>query len=258
MRQLIALLIWLCVINTSVRAAETSFVLFAAASTTNALTEISERYEKLGHGRPALVFGSSATLARQIALGAPADVYISANSEWMEYLETEGMLQHNSRRELLGNRLVIAVPNDSPVGASDKNPLKQLFPLGRIAVADPTSVPAGRYAKQALTSTGDWQSIAKHLVFTSNVRIALKWIARGEVAGGITYATDVEIEPAVRAIWHFPENSHPRITYEIAQLKERNALGTAQFLSYLNSSEARAVFKRHGFLPPSANGADER
>ena len=254
MRRIAILLSLFCAISTHARADESLLTLFAAASTTDALTEIAKGFEMLGHSRPVLVFGSSATLARQIAHGAPADLYLSANGEWVDYLEAEGLLQKKSRQELLGNSLVVAVPDDSPFVASEINPIDQILFLGRLAMADPASVPAGRYAKEALGTLGLWQSASQQAVIATDVRVALKWIARGEVAGGITYATDAAIEPSVRAIWQIPAGSHARIKYEIARITGKETQVSSLFLDYLKSKEARAVFSRYGFLLPRANG----
>jgi molybdate transport system substrate-binding protein len=254
MGRVYALLILVFALVAPARASEPTVILFAAASTTDAVTEVAQAYEAQGHGRVRTVFGSSATLARQIAHGAPADVYLSANTDWVDYLAARDAIAPDTRHTLLGNSLVLAVPHDSPLVADAESPFTNLLAHGRIALADPASVPAGQYAKQALSSVGQWSEASGHLVYAANVRAALKWIARGEVAGGIVYATDAAIEPTVRPIWTFPAASHTAIAYESVRTGAANNASADRLHAFLNGPDAMAIFTRHGFLLPLKDG----
>lgn len=218
--------------------------IFAAASLTSVITDIAAAF-------PArLVFGSSAALARQIEQGAPADVFISANPQWISYLSAQGMIDAGSRRAIAGNRLVLAVAKDA------SSEITAVPDHGRMAIADPGFVPAGRYAKEALTTSGQWDSVSKRAVFAPDVRAALAWIARGEVASGIVYATDAEAEPSVRVGYVFPSQDHSPIIYQAAAVAgAEQPEAAARFLGFLKGRAGQQHFARHGFLPPpgSAN-----
>jgi molybdate transport system substrate-binding protein len=222
---------------------------FAAASLTDALNEIGKSWQqKTGH-TAAFSFAASSVLARQIENSAGADVFLSADSEWMDYLDNRGLIAHGTRKNLLGNHLVLV----APAGAAAAPAIAPHFDLlgalggGRLAIADPDSVPAGKYAKASLTSLGVWNAVVDHLALAENVRVALAYVARGEAPLGIVYATDALSEPKVRIVGTFPDNSHPPIVYPAALTKDAKPLAKA-FLDYLDGPEARAVFRKDGFV----------
>ncbi len=231
------------------RAAENSPVLaFAAASLTDALTEIGTAYKAGGGTEVVFSFAGSMTLARQIEASSGADLFIAADMESMDYLSDRGLILEPSRRDLLANRLVLIAPADSAValGIAPDFPLAAALQGGRLSIADTLSVPAGRYAKAALTSLGVWQSVSDRLAETEDVRAALALVSRGEAPLGIVYATDALAEPRVRTVGAFPEDAHPPILYPAALTKDAR-LGAAAFLTYLQSTQARDVFIRKGF-----------
>lgn len=229
------------------RAAEVT--VFAAASLTDALNEIGKSWQqKTGH-TAAFSFAASSVLARQIENSAGADVFISADSDWMDYLDNRGLIAHDTRRNLLGNHLVLIAPASSAV----KLTIAPRFDLagalggGRLAIADPDSVPAGKYAKSSLTSLGVWNAVVDHLAQAENVRVALAYVARGEAPLGIVYTTDAMSEPKVKIVGTLPENSHPPIVYPAALTKDAKPFAKA-FLDYLDGPDARAVFRKDGFV----------
>ena len=223
---------------------------YAAASLTNALEEIADRWQRAGHPRPVLVFGASSTLAKQIESGAPADVFVSADATWMDHLDRAGRLAPGSRTALLGNRLVMIVPRGRrfPVRMQRGFDLPAAF-RGRICTGEPGVVPAGTYARQALQSLGWWMALEPRLVGTEDVRTALSFVERGECALGIVYATDARISTRVEVLARFPANTHAPIVYPAALVRGASPEGRA-FAQYLRSAQARAVFDRHGFTRP--------
>ena len=238
---------------TAGNAADTApeIVVFAAASTTNAVTEIGRMFEARQLGRITLSFASSSTLAKQIEKGAPADVYISANKKWMDYLEEKHLLTDGSRFDLLGNRIVLIVPADSPVTKIDVLPG---FPLvdhlgadGRLAIGDPDHVPAGTYGRKALENLGSWKPLEDRLAPMKDVRAALVLVERGEAPVGLVYATDAAISAKVRVVGTFPADAHPPIVYPVAAVIDGKTPEAMKFLSFLKSSEAREVFEKYGF-----------
>jgi len=221
---------------------------FAAVSTTDALTEIATLYERHHGLRVRLNFAASSTLARQIAAGAPADVFLSANPRWMDYLGEEELLDDESRRDLLGNRLVLIVPKAAPLPFSidGEKPLGERLP-GRLALGDPEHVPAGMYAAEALQSLGWEQSVRGKMLPCPNVRMALAAVELGEAAAGIVYATDAAMSRKVDLLGVFPEQTHSPIRYPVALVGSVSE-SAVRFLQYLGSTEAREVFDRHGFI----------
>lgn len=221
---------------------------FAAASLTDTLKAAAAAYKaKTGIG-VTLSFGGSSTLARQIEQGARADIFLSADSDWMDYLQKKGLIADASRKDLLGNRLVlIAGPGarHAPKIASHFN-LAGALGDRRLAMADPAAVPAGKYAKAALTALGVWDSVASKTVQAENVRMALEYVARGEAPYGIVYATDAKVAPAVRVVGTFPENTHAAIVYPAALTRTASS-GAKAFLDFLSSAQARAIFEKAGF-----------
>jgi molybdate transport system substrate-binding protein len=221
---------------------------FAAASLTDSLKSVAAAYQAKTGNKIVLSFGASSTLARQIEQGARADIFISADNDWMDYLQKKGLIAPATRRDVLGNRLVL-------VAAADAGPVPKIAPgfdlagaLGgrRLAIADPASVPAGKYAKAALTSLGVWDHVVAKVAPAENVRAALEYVARGEAPFGIVYATDAKVAPDLRIAGVFPANSHPPIVYPAA-LTGTAAPGAKAFLDFLTSAAARAIFEKAGF-----------
>lgn len=222
---------------------------FAAASTTDALNEVIGAYTKAGGETVLASYASSSTLAKQVEQGAPADVFVSANPKWMDYLEKAGLLKDGSRADLLGNALVLVAPKDSTVAPTLEKgfPLADLLGDGRLSVGDPDHVPAGIYAKTALTTFGVWAVAEPKLARASDVRGALALVERGEAPLGIVYSTDAAITDGVRIAATFPEDSHDPITYPVALTKEAGP-DAAGFLDFLKTDEAKAIFERYGFV----------
>lgn len=223
---------------------------YAAASLKTALDEVVKTYSDDGGGAVSVSYASSAALARQIEHGAPADVFISADLDWMEYLAARGLIDPATRRTLVGNRLVLVAPNDSQISITIEHGFKLADALagGRLAVGDVTAVPAGKYAKAALESLGVWSSVAGTLAPAENVRAALAFVAMGEAPLGIVYATDAAAEPKLRIVGEFPASSHPAIVYPAAVIAGSAAPERARgLLDALGSSTAQAIFERYGF-----------
>ncbi len=227
-------------------------MLFAAASTAQAIEEVVAAYEASHADRVKAVFAASSTLARQIAQGAPADIFLSANRDWMDYLEERGLLGVGSRVHPLANRLVLIAPAASatvqPVDA--ETDFSALLAGGRLAMGDPGHVPAGIYAKAALERLGHWPRLAGRLAYTSDVRGALALVERGEAAAGIVYATDAALSERVRVIGSFPAELTPPIAYALALVGQEPRRAARRFYDFLLGPEARRLFLRHGFLAP--------
>jgi molybdate transport system substrate-binding protein len=223
-------------------------LVFAAASLTNVLGELSTDWQKTSGVTVKLSFAASSVLARQIEAGGRADVFISADQEWMDYLQSRGLIEKPTRRDLVGNRLVLIAPADSKIELkiAPGFPLAAALGGGRLATGDPDTVPVGRYARSALISLGLWEEIQDRLVRADNVRSAMMFVARGEVPLGITYATDALVDPKVRIVDTFPANTHAPITYPAAVVN--GARGEAlPFVEFLGSARARDIWKRYGF-----------
>ena len=225
---------------------------FAAASTTNALTDIGRLFGENQLGRFIPSFAASSTLAKQIEQGAPADIFISANPKWMDYLQQRGLLAPGTRFNLLGNRLVLIAPKEGKAGISIAPgfDLAGLLGTDKLAMGDPDHVPAGIYGKQALESLGIWQAVAPKVARCKDVRAALVLVERAEAPLGIVYATDAAISRKVKVIGTFPENSHAAITYPVAVLAGRETYTARAFLRFLKSPQATAIFNRYGFSVP--------
>ena len=230
----------------SVRAAAAEPVtVFAAASLKESLDEAAAAYEQ-ATGTPVRVsYAASSALARQIEQGAPAQVFISADLEWMDYLQQRGRVDAASRHELLGNRLVLVAPQDglARVDLARAGSIAAALGAGRLAVGQTASVPAGKYARAALQSLGQWDGVKTRLAESESVRAALMLVARGEAPLGIVYA---KAEPRVRVAATFPEASHPRIVYPVAALRG-SSTDAADFVRWLSSPAARGIFVRRGF-----------
>ena len=223
-------------------------VVFAAASLTNALDEAAQLFERQGGAHAKISYAASSALAKQIENGAPADLFISADLDWMDYLERRHLIRTSTRENLLGNRLVLVAPTDSGSTVEIKPgvDLAGLLGGGRLAMADPDTVPSGKYGKAALTYLGVWDAVAPRVAQAENVRAALVFVARGETPLGIVYATDARSEPAVKVVGTFPEESHPKIVYPVA-LTASAKPEARKFLEFLLSSEAAPSFEAQGF-----------
>jgi len=224
-------------------------LVLAASSLQDALGEVSDTWTSQGHAAPVLSFAGTAALARQVEAGAPADLFISADTKWMERLSQGGAIRESTRKPLLINRLILIAPANGHASVDIHSNGKLLDALGngRLAIADPEAVPAGRYARESLVSLGAWDEIESRIVPTENVRLALALVARGEVALGIVYETDALAEPDVRVAAKFPESSHSPIVYPAAILTASRHDEALAFLDFLSSPEASAIFRRHGF-----------
>jgi len=223
---------------------------FAAASLTDALEEVGALWQARGNAPVRFSFAGSSALARQIEAGAPADVFASADEAWMDHLEARGRIAPGTRASLLSNRLVLVAPAGSPAAAVEVGAgldLPALAGDGRIAVADPDHVPAGRYARHALEALGLWEAAAPRLARADNVRVALALVQRGEVPLGIVYATDAAAARGVRVLGTFPADSHPPISYPFAAVAGRDGEAARAFLAFLATDDAAAVFRRFGF-----------
>ncbi len=224
-------------------------VVLAAASLEPALEEISDAWVAQGHDAPTLSFAGSSSLARQIESGAPADLFLSADEDWADYLERKGRVAPGSRVTLLGNRLalVAARDDDRMVEIAPGFPLAKLLGEHRLAVADTDAVPAGKYAKAALQSLGVWDQVSGKLAPAENVRAALAMVERGQAPLGIVYATDAAGSDKVRLLGLFPSSSHPPIHYPLVTIAGSHSTDAQAFRSFLMSPPARAIFTRYGF-----------
>lgn len=225
-------------------------VVFAAASLSDALTEVDHAFTAETGVPIEASFAASSGLAKQIESGASAGVFFSADEEWMDYLESHHLLVPDSRRDVLANRLALIAPADSSVSlAVISGPaLLQALHDSRIATGDPDSVPAGKYARAALTKLGVWDALRPRLVPAENVRSALAYVARGEVPFGIVYLTDARLEKKVKLVGLFPEDTHPPIRYPIARTVAGDASAT-RFVAFVAGPRARKIFEKYGFAP---------
>jgi molybdate transport system substrate-binding protein len=226
-------------------AAHAQTLVFAAASLKNALDEAAAAYPG---GKITLAYGASSALARHIENGAPADVFISADLDWMDYVAKQGLLASGTRRNLLGNRLVLVAPRARPVALEPAPgfPIARALGNGRLALAEPGSVPAGKYAKAALEKLGVWNQVAGRIAAAENVRAALALVARGETPLGVVYRSDANAEPRVTVAGVFPAGSHPPIVYPAAVVKGAKP-GAQALLDFLGGPQASAIFEKHGF-----------
>lgn len=224
-------------------------LVFAASSLTSVLGEITAGFEKQGGSRVKLSFAASSVLARQIEAGGRADVFISADEEWMEYLQSRGFLEKATRRNLVGNGLVLIAPADSKVQLkiAPGFPLAAALGKRRLSTGDPDTVPVGRYARSALVSLGLWDQIQDRLVRAENVRSAMMFVARGEAPLGIVYNTDALADPKVRIVDTFPANTHAPIIYPAAAVRGARS-DAGSFINYLASPQVSETWKKFGFL----------
>jgi len=224
-------------------------LVLAAASLQESLTAAADLWTRQGHDRPVLSFAASSALARQIQAGAPADIFLSADEPWMDAIAAKGLVRRGTRTSFLTNQLVLVAPADQGRSISIRRafPLARLLGNGRLAMADPDSVPAGKYGKAALTSLGVWPALSGRIAAAENVRAALAMVERRQTPFGIVYETDAHATNAVRIVGVFPSTSHAPITYPIALLTRSNHRDAAAFRRFLLSPQAKAIFRRYGF-----------
>lgn len=226
-------------------------LVYAAASLTDVLGELSAAWEMRSGVRAKLSFAASSVLARQIEAGGTADAFVSADRQWMDYLQARRLIIRSSRRDLAGNRLVLIAPADSRVAIRIARHFDLAGALagGRLSTGDPDTVPAGRYARAALTSLGVWDDVADRLVRADNVRSALMYVSRAEAPLGIVYVTDARMERKVRIVDTFPADTHAPISYPAAALTGSRP-ETHAYLEFLGGAEARLIWHRYGFVEP--------
>jgi molybdate transport system substrate-binding protein len=237
--------------------ADDEVIVFAAASLKNALDAVNTACQPEVGEAAKISYAASSALAKQIEEGAPADVFISADLDWMKYLSEKKLTKIDTEVQLLGNRIVLVAPKDSKaeVKLEKGADLAAVIGDGRLAMGDVKAVPAGKYGKEALESLGMWNSVEGKLAQAENVRAALKLVATGEAAAGIVYATDAVAEPGVKVIGTFPEDSHKPIIYPVAQTAESKDDDTPAFLKCLRTDAAKKLFEEQGFtvLAPASN-----
>jgi molybdate transport system substrate-binding protein len=223
---------------------------FSAASLKESLDEVARSFEREHGQRVSIAYAASSALARQIENGAPADIFISADLDWMDYLAQRQLIKAATRVNLLGNEIVVIAPADSKttLKIAPGMPLAGLLGDGRLALADPDTVPAGKYARAALVKLGVWGSVEKKLARGENVRAALTYVARGEAPLGIVYRTDAYAEKRVRVLATFPADTHPSIIYPAALVAAGRNPAAAILLGYLQGREARLIFEKYGFI----------
>ena len=222
-------------------------IIFSAMSLTDALTEVSQHFGAVQNVKVYCNFAGSATLQRQIEKGAPADLFISASPKQIDVLQQKGLIDKESRRAILNNRLVLVAPPNTALAMTDVELLAQ-DAIRRIAIGEPNSVPAGIYGKEALTHLEIWDAIQSKLIPTTDVRSALAYVESGEVDVGIVYQTDARLSRKVKVVYQFPRSSHSPIVYPAATLRNTKHKVLAQeFLEYLQTAEVAAIFEKYGF-----------
>src|SRR5215831_5743929 len=238
-------------------AAQGSDVLvFAAASLKNALDEVAAQWQRETGKKVSISYAASNTLIKQIEHGAPADIFISADLDWMDYGQQKDLIKPETRSNLLGNRLVLIAAKDANVSANIQPgfDLAAMLKGGHLAMANVDAVPAGKYGRAALEKLGAWDGVKDKIAQAESVRAALVFVARGEAPLGIVYQTDAASDPSVRIVGTFPENTHPPIIYPIALTKESSNADARAFLDYIRSPAARPAFERQGFTVLAPGG----
>lgn len=235
-------------------------VVFAAASLKNALDESAAAWSRVsGEPLPKISYAASSALARQIEQGAPADLFLSADLDWMDHLANKHLIRNESRINLLAGRIALVAGKDTGFNFTLEPGADLLKALGegKLAMANVEAVPAGRYGKAALDKLGLWDTVKGRIVQTDNVRVALLLVARGEAPLGIVYTTDATADPQVRVVATFPETTHPPIIYPAALTRDSTLPAAAGLLDFLKTPAAAQIFIRHGFgvLPPAARPA---
>ena len=224
-------------------------VVFAAASLKNALDDVAASWTKDGKAAPKLSYAASNTLAKQIEEGAPADIFFSADLDWMDYLQGKNLIKADTRVDLLANRIVLIAAKDAAVSI-DVGPgldLAKALGSGRLAMGNVDAVPAGKYGKAALITLGAWDGVKDKVAQAENVRAALVLVSLGEAPLGIVYATDAAADPRVKIVGTFPENSHPPIVYPVAVTRDATSPDASALLAYLRGPTSKAAFEKQGF-----------
>jgi molybdate transport system substrate-binding protein len=230
--------------------AQPPLTVFAASSLRDVMDAQAAAFTRAGGPPVRFSYAASSAIARQIESGAPADLFISADSDWMDYVARRGLIDARSRRNLVTNRLALIAPADSKSQITVRKNMDLMSALkgGRLAMAGP-DVPAGRYGRAALNNLGVWSSVEGRVVQADNVRNAMVFVSRGEAPLGVVYDTDAKVDPKVRIVGLFPDGSHPRIIYPGAVLKTSSHPAAGRFLTYLKSRAGQATFRRYGFTP---------
>lgn len=223
-------------------------MVFAAASTTNMMDEVIGIYNA-GGGNAGASYAGSGTLAKQIEAGAPAAIFISANKEWADYLDQNGLTENGTRKDLLGNTLVLIGASDSKITTdlAKKPDLVTILNGGKLVIGAPESVPAGKYAKDAFMKLGMWDSLQKNIAAVENVRVALSFVSRGEAPLGVVFGTDAAADKKVKVIAEFPGDTHDAINYPILIVKGKGSAEVKKFYDFLLGGEAKKVYKKYGF-----------
>jgi molybdate transport system substrate-binding protein len=249
MKRLAAAAVLALLTHTAVAA---DFTVAAAASLSDAMSEAGKVYQAETGDTVHFSFAASSALAKQIESGAPVALFISADEDWMNYVDSRGLLAPGTRKDLLGNRLVLIEPATSAtqVEISPGFPLATLLGSGRLAMGEPGSVPAGKYGKDALTNLGVWDAVAPKVVSADSVRSALAFVQSGETPFGIVYATDAAVTKQVRIAGVFPLSSHKPITYPVAIVKGGDAPAVRAFLAFVEGPKCAEIFARYGFSQP--------
>jgi molybdate transport system substrate-binding protein len=231
------------------RAEERALLVFAAASLKNALDAAAADFSKDANAPVTISYAASPTLAKQIEAGAPADIFISADLDWMDYLDERGLIKADTRRNLVGNTLVLIAPAEAPVelAIGPGFPIAEKLGDGRLAMANTQAVPAGRYGKAALATLGVWPEVEGRLAEADNVRAALSLVSRGEAPLGIVYASDAAADPRVAIVDAFPAVTHPQIVYPIAVTATSTHPAAQDFVSFLAGDAGRGHFEKEGF-----------
>ena len=224
-------------------------IVLAASSLQESLEDVADGWVKEGHPRPVLSFAATSALARQIEQGAPADLFLSADEEWMDKLEQKQLIEPGTRKTLLGNTLVLIAPASAKgqVDLGNAEAFTAALGKGPLSVADPDAVPAGKYGKAALIALNLWPKVENKLARAENVRAAMALVERGEAPLGVVYGSDALASGKVRVVATFPDNSHPPILYPVAQIKGSANAEAEAFRDYLQGEAAMGVFRRHGF-----------
>jgi molybdate transport system substrate-binding protein len=231
-------------------AQDKTLTVFAAASMKNALDDINAAYTAKSCVKIVASYAASSALAKQIEQGAPADILVSADSDWMDYATARKTINEATRVNLLGNSIVLIAPKDSSIDSVTIRPgfdLARLAGDGRIATGDVKAVPVGKYAEAALQKLGAWDAAAPKFAFAESVRAALTLVARGEAALGIVYSTDARVEPGIKIVGTFPADSHPAIIYPVAATTTAKP-AAAEYLAFLRSAPAKVIFEKYGFM----------
>ena len=233
----------------SALAAEDKLTVFAASSLTEVMNALSDAYASTGQPRPVFAFAASSALARQIENGAPAGLFASADEAWMDYLAQRSLIVLATRSTFVGNSLVLIAPADRPLAVTigPHFSLKDALNGGKLSLADPAGVPAGKYAKAAFENLGVWDELATSVINADNVRSAMVFVERGEAAASVVYATDAALTKKVTVVGTFPAGSHPPITYPLAVIARNDTPAARAFRDFLLGAPAKAIYRQFGF-----------